>query len=111
MTGLSNVVIVDLRDGPWRGGVPAMLAELLRRARARPGGGVHVRVEIVHTLDEAAELIDQLGRRLLAGETIVALCDEIDADLIHRHAEIYATMPAHSGERDEHAAHADRASR
>jgi hypothetical protein len=81
----------------WRagGGVPAMLAELVRRARARPGGGVHVRVEIVHTLDEAAELIDQLGRRLLAGETIVALCDEIDADLIHRHAEIYATMPAH----------------
>jgi hypothetical protein len=93
--GLVDVVIVDLRHGPWRGGLQDMLGELLRRSRARPDGGMQAHVVPVRTLDEAAELIDELGHRLLAGETVVCLCDPIDADLVEHHARIYATLPAH----------------
>lgn len=93
--GLAEAVVVDLRNGPWRGGMQEMLPELIQRARARPCGGVQVHVEIVRDLEQAAGLIDQLGRRLLAGETIVALGDPIDADVIEHHARIYATLPAH----------------
>jgi len=49
----------------------------------------------VHSLDEAAAVIDQLGTQLLKGQTVVVLADPIDADVIETHAQIYATMPAH----------------
>ena len=90
-----EAVVVDLRHGLWRGGLQEMLPELIRRARVRRGGGVQVHVEIVRDLEQAATLIDQLGRRLLAGETILALGDPIDADLIEHHARIYAMLPTH----------------
>ena len=93
--GVVDVVIVDLRNGAWRGGLQDMLGELLRRSRTRPDGVMQAHVVPVRTLDEAAELIDELGHRLLAGETVVCLCDSIDADLVEHHARIYATLPAH----------------
>jgi hypothetical protein len=37
----------------------------------------------VRTLEEVAVVIDELGRRLLAGETVVALSgDELAADVV-----------------------------
>ena len=69
-----------------------MLPELIRRARARRVGGVQVHVEIVHTLGEAAELIDQMGTRLLRGETIAVLGDEMDAAVVEHHAKIYSAQ-------------------
>jgi hypothetical protein len=94
--GLVEAVIVDLRHGPWRGRLPELIPELIRRSRAWSGGGLRVEIMAVRTLDEAAELVDQMGRRLLNGELVVVICsDEILADVVERHGEIYAQHGAH----------------
>jgi hypothetical protein len=50
------------------------------------GPVVQVHVTAPRTLDETATLVDELGWRLLEGQTIVAICDEVNADVVETHA-------------------------
>ena len=68
---------VSVADPNWAQRTTALFdrcAELLRRAQLRPDGGIQVEAMAVPTFDEAAHVCDQLGTRLLRGETVVALC-------------------------------------
>jgi hypothetical protein len=90
-------IVVDLRFGAWRGPLADTLLELIRRTDARPAGsGVHVEIKGAEGLEDAAELVDQMGPWLLAGTTVVAICgDGLAADAVEQHARIYAGTPAH----------------